>query len=318
MTEKALITGGSGMLGNALSRVLTEQQVPFEAPSSKRRDFRDHGQTKACLLDASPDVVYHLAARVGGLVANSEGLADFYHDNAVMNATILNGCVKAWVPRVVSVLSTCVYPDAPFVKWPLSEEQLHAGPPHPSNFGYAFAKRMLDVYTRAIRKQHGLKYVTVIPNNIYGEHDNFDLINGHVIPSLMRRIWEARLFNQPTVTIWGNGKQLREFTYAEDIARILVVVSKEYDDDMPLNIGVSEEQSIGDVARLLAKYLGYTGELVFDESAPVGQFRKPSTNVRLLSMTSWKATDYTPFAEGLKKTCQWFMENYPNVRGVNR
>ena len=170
--------------------------------------------------------------------------------------------------------------------------------------------------TRAIRKQHGLPYVTAIPNNLFGEGDNFHLEDGHVIPALIRRIHEAKMSDAPYVTVWGDGSPLREFTYAHDAARILRVVAEEYDDDLPINIGCTEERSIRDVAETLREALGYKGDIVYDVTKPMGQYRKPSSNRRLIELTSWKESDYTPFEAAIRNTCDWFLLKYPNIRGI--
>ena len=189
------------------------------------------------------------------------------------------------------------------------------GPPHHSNFGYAYAKRMVDVMSRAYRQQYGCNFITAIPNNLYGENDNFDLENSHVIPALMRKIWEAKLNDQPSVEVWGDGSPLREFTYSLDIAKILLFLLQNYNELDPINIGNTEECSIIEVVKLLCELLEYDGKIVWNINKPNGQFRKPSSNKKLLDL-GWKETDYTPLKEGLKKTCEWFKISYPNVRGV--
>jgi GDP-L-fucose synthase len=311
-----LVTGGKGMLGFALIKELTDQSKLILSPGSDTLNLTNKENVDSYIANNKIDCVYHLAARVGGVKANTEFVGSFYDQNIAINTNVLNSCLFFNVPKVVSVLSTCVYPDAPYVSYPLTEDQLHIGPPHDSNFGYAYAKRMLDVQTRAYRKQHGVNYITVIPNNLFGEHDNFHLEDGHVLPALMRKIWEAKLNNKPTVEIWGDGSPLREFTYAGDIARILLKVSEEYGEEQPLNIGNTEEHSISSVAMKLVEFLEYDGKLVFNTDKPSGQFRKPSSNKRLLGKTSWRAEDYTPFDIALKKTCDWFKATYPNVRGI--
>lgn len=321
-----LITGGTGLLGTALNNVAKEKGLQSHSPSSSVLNLRSLNDIKSYLgnfefidgygIYSKFKYAFHLAAKVGGVKANSEGLGTFYSDNVRINLNFLQACVEHNILKVVSVLSTCIYPDAPYVQYPLREEQLHMGPPHDSNFGYAYAKRMLDVQTRAYRKQYGVNYITVIPNNLFGEHDNFHLENGHVIPALMRKIWEAKLNNSPTVEIWGDGSPLREFTYSGDIARILLKVAEEYNEEMPLNIGNTEEHSISSVANKIAEYLEYDGKLVFNTSKPSGQFRKPSSNKRLIEKTSWRVEDYTPFDIALKQTCEWFKIAYPNVRGI--
>lgn len=321
-----LITGSSGLLGSSLVSLLNKEKQSILAPHknilniSNKKEINHYFSNFECVdgqgIYSKITHAFHLAAKVGGVKANENSLGTFYHDNIVMNINFLQACLEHNIPKLVSVLSTCVYPDAPYVSYPLTEDQLHLGPPHDSNFGYAYAKRMLDVQTRAYRKQHGVNYITVIPNNLFGEHDNFHLEDGHVLPALMRKIWEAKLNNKPTVEIWGDGSPLREFTYSGDIARILIKVAEEYDEEMPLNIGNTEEHSIASVAKKLVEYLEYDGRLVFNVSKPSGQFRKPSSNKRLLEKTSWKIEDYTPFDIALKQTCDWFKATYPNVRGI--
>ena len=259
--------------------------------------------------------IIHLAAKVGGVKANTDEIADFYVANSALNQTLLNTCSLAKANKVVSLLSTCIYPDAPYVSYPLTEDQLHLGPPHKSNFGYAYAKRMVDVMSRAYRQQYGCNFITAIPNNLYGENDNFDLENSHVIPALMRKIWEAKLGRLPFVECWGDGSAVREFTYSGDIARILLFLLETYDDAEPINIGNTEEHSIKEVAEVLCELLEYEGKLMWNTHMPGGQHKKPSSNDKLLKL-GWDAANYTPLKEGLKKVCKWFKISYPNVRGV--
>lgn len=321
-----LVTGGSGMLGSSLISVLENPGESVIAPSHKQLDLSDPATTRKYVgkfeysdrngSHSALSCVYHLAAHVGGVKANSERVAVFYSHNIHMGINLLDACAHNSVPKVVSALSTCVYPDTAYVTLPLTEDQLHMGPPHPSNFGYAYAKRMLDVHTRALRKQYGLPYVTVIPNNLFGKHDNFHLEDGHVIPALIRKVWEAKISGAPYITVWGDGTPLREFTYAHDAARILKIVADEYDDDLPLNIGCTEERSIRQVVETLCDALGYTGDISYDSTKPMGQHRKPSSNRRLLELTSWKESNYTPFDNAIRETCDWFKLHYPNVRGL--
>ena len=213
------------------------------------------------------------------------------------------------------MLFRSVYPDAPYVTYPLTEDQLHMGPPHASNFGYAFAKRMVDVMSRAYRQQYGCNFITAIPNNLYGENDNFDLENSHVIPALMRKIWEAKINKKPEVEVWGDGSPLREFTYSEDIAKILLFLLDNYDEPEPINIGNTEEYSIKEVTDTLCELLEYDGRIFWNITKPLGQHRKPSSNQKLINL-GWKEQSYTPLKQGLKKTCEWFKITYPNIRGI--
>jgi GDP-L-fucose synthase len=174
---------------------------------------------------------------------------------------------------------------------------------------------MVDVMSRAYRQQYGCNFITAIPNNLYGENDNFDLENGHVIPTLIRKIWEAKITDQPSVECWGDGSPLREFTYSEDIAYILLFLIEHYDGEHPINIGNTGEYSIKEVVNLLCEYLEYDGKIIWNPAMPSGQYRKPSSNAKLLEL-GWKEENYTPLKKGLKKTCEWFIMNYPNVRGM--
>lgn len=265
--------------------------------------------------DISGKYVIHLAAKVGGVKANTDYIADFYYENSIVNQKILDYAHTGGAKKVVSLLSTCVYPDAPYINYPLTEDQLHLGPPHDSNFGYAYSKRMVDVMSRAYRQQYGCNFITAIPNNLYGENDNFHLEDSHVIPALIRKVWEAKINHKKYIECWGDGTPLREFTYSEDIVRILLFLLENYDKPDPINIGNTKEYSIREVVEIICNTLEYDGEMVWQTDKPSGQHRKPSSNQKLLDL-GWKKEDYTSLQEGLKKTCDWFIMTYPNVRGV--
>lgn len=301
-----IITGATGLLGSEII-TLTPGSIGL---SSKECDLADGSQLK---LHTQHDTVIHCAARVGGVKANTEHVADFFNDNVKMNMNVLEACRERNL-KLVSVLSTCIYPDAPYVKYPLTEDQLHIGPPHASNFGYAYAKRMLDVQSRAYRQQFGCNFISVIPNNLYGPNDNYDLDSGHVIPALIRKFHEAKFFGYDHVDIWGSGKPIREFTFARDAAGIILWLAENYDGDEPVNIGNPEQVSIMALAHMIAEEVGYEGGRNFDRGKPDGQYQKPSSNEKLRSL-GWKG-EYTPLREGLRATIKSFQDRYPNVRGV--
>jgi GDP-L-fucose synthase len=301
-----LITGSSGLLGSEILSL-----SPFSIGlTSKDCDLTNGLQLR---LYNDFDCIIHCAARVGGVKANSEYVADFFDDNIKMNMNILNVCRMKKL-KLISVLSTCIYPDSPYVKYPLTEDQLHIGPPHPSNFGYAYAKRMLEVQSRAYRQQFGCNFISVIPNNLYGINDNYHLENGHVIPALIRKFYEAKINDAKSVVVWGSGKPLREFTFAKDAAKIILWLVENYDDVEPVNIGNTEQISIKDLAMMISEEVGYTGNIVFDTSKPDGQYQKPSSNQKLRNL-GWNG-EYTPLREGLKETIKSFEDKYPNIRGV--
>ena len=249
---KILVTGGYGMLGSAFSNLDTKHEVI--RIGRQHADLTDHKSFIKVLNKFKPDSVIHLAAMVGGVKANMDNVADFYSINSRINDSVLTGCHFCGIEKVVSLLSTCIYPDK--CKYPLTEEQIHNGNPHESNFGYAYAKRMLHIQSKALRKQYNRNYICAVPNNLFGLEDNFDLENSHVIPAIIRKIWEAKLTNKPPI-FWGDGSPLREFTYAKDIADILIFLLEKYNSDFPINIGSTEERSIKSIVELVSKYFDY-------------------------------------------------------------
>ena len=305
---RVLITGGTGMVGSSFKKLKTDHDLILVG--SNDYDLRFNSDCKSMIADHQPDAIIHLAAKVGGVKGNSDYVADFFYENIIMNTNLLNEAKNQNIQKVVSLLSTCVYPDR--VKYPLTEDQIHNGPPHHSNFGYAYAKRMLDVHSRAIRSQYGLNYVTAVPNNLYGENDNFDLENGHVIPAIIRKVHEAASKNK-VPTFWGSGTALREFTYSKDIARALLWMVDGYDGEEPLNIGNPGNTSIKDLVGKIQKIMGTPVESVWDKNMPEGQYKKPSSNKNFVDVNP--SFIYTDLERGLEKTINWFLRSYPNVRG---
>lgn len=306
---KILVTGGTGMVGSAFKAIKTKHELIMVG--SQDCNLLNSNNVLKMFNYHQPDAVIHLAAKVGGVKGNSEFVSDYFYQNILMNTHVLNAAKITDTSKVLSLLSTCVYPDNP--SYPLTEDQIHNGEPHQSNFGYAYAKRMLEVQSRAIRKQFGLNYITAVPNNLFGEHDNFDLENGHVIPALIRKIHEAKLTGIAPV-LWGDGTPLREFTHSNDIARSLMFLLENYNESMPVNIGNTTETSISSLASTLSHMLGYKGKIKWDKTKPAGQLKKPSSNKKFMQLCP--SFEYTNLNDSLEKTCSWFLDNYPNVRGV--
>lgn len=302
-----IVTGCNGLLGSEIIK-LEKDAVGISSKECNLLESDFYGQ-----LSPKPEVVIHCAAKVGGIKANTEYVSDFFEENVKMNLNVMRACKKRGV-KLVSILSTCIYPAASYVQYPLTEEQLHNGPPHDSNYGYAYAKRMVEIQSRAYRQQYGCNFITVIPNNLYGLNDNYDLESGHVIPSLIRKFYNAKKEKDSEVEIWGSGTPLREFTFAKDAAKIILWLSKNYDEEMPINIGNQEEISIRDLAHMIAEIIEYDGKIKFNLSKPDGQYRKPSSNKRLLSL-GWNEK-YTQLKEGLTETINYFELKYPNLRGI--
>ena len=173
---------------------------------------------------------------------------------------------------------------------------------------------MLDIQSQAYRDQYGCNFVTVIPNNLFGEYDNFDLENSHLVPAIIRKVYDAKEGNKDVV-LWGDGKALREFTYSKDLAKIVLLLLDKHESREPINVGNTEEYSVKEVAEIIANIMEFDGNIIWDTTQPVGQHRKPSDNSNLIKL-GWKAADFTPFVEAVGNTCKWFVKNYPNVRGV--
>jgi len=303
-----LVTGGSGMVGNALKNYVPNAFYV----SSENCDLRSEQDTRYMLKHLKPTKVIHLAARVGGVKANSEQLGQFYTENILINTNVLHCSMIYKVEKVLSLLSTCVYPDK--VNYPLTEEQIHNGPPHESNYAYAYAKRMIDIQSRAYRKQYGCNFITAVPNNLFGEHDNFDLNNSHVIPAIIRKMHDAKNNNQDVI-LWGDGTPLREFTYSKDLAKILLFLLDLYNKEEPINIGNTNEYSIKQIAYLIADKIEFNGNIIWDMTKPNGQYKKPSDNSKLINI-GFNKNIYTNIDASLTNVCNWYKLNYPNIRGI--
>jgi GDP-L-fucose synthase len=239
----------------------------------------------------------------------------------LINLNVLEAARRANVTKVISFMSTCIFPDN--VEYPITEDMLHNGEPHSSNFGYAYAKRMVDVQSRAYNEQYGVqalgdrmkfgtKYISVIPTNIYGPNDNFELENSHVVPAMIHKCYIAKRDRTPLV-VWGSGKPLREFIYSEDVGRITQYLLENYEGFDPLILSTNEEHSIRDLVIAVADALDFQGPIIYDDNKPDGQYKKTTSNERLQRVLPLDF-EFTPFREGIKKTVEWFVENYENCR----
>jgi GDP-L-fucose synthase len=301
-------------VGKAIESVVKEDGVANESwyfASSKDADLRDRASTKAMFDRIKPTHVIHLAAMVGGLFRNLKYKVEFYRENILINDNVMECCREANVVKLVSCLSTCIFPDK--TTYPIDETMVHNGPPHPSNAGYAYAKRMIDVMNRAYNEQHGCNFTSIIPTNIYGPHDNFCIQDGHVIPGLIHKTYLAKK-NGTDLTIWGTGAPLRQFIYSRDLAKLTVWVLRAYHSPEPiiLSVGEEDEVSIADVARNVAKAMNFEGNIVFDTEKSDGQFKKTASNKKLRSL--YPDFQFTPIEQGLKESCEWFEANYETAR----
>ena len=314
---KVLVTGGSGLVGSALNEVRDKsEEVEWIFLSSRDCDLRDANAVDALFAKEKPDVVIHLAAHVGGLFKNMREKATMYENNILINTNVLRCCSKYGVQKTVSCLSTCIFPDNVGI-YPINELCLHHGPPHESNEGYAYAKRMLDVQSRMYRNQFDQKFVTVIPTNIYGKHDNFNLEDAHVVPALIHKCYLASKTGE-NVIVKGTGKPLRQFIYANDLAKLIIWVIDNYDDSEPIILSPDEsgEISIKEVAETIADRFGIKDNIQYLTTCSDGQFKKTADNSKLKRLF-WKTSGelkFVSFKDGIDETVNWFIENYQNAR----
>jgi GDP-L-fucose synthase len=313
---KILVTGGTGLVGTAIKTVIsgwtTNKDKEFIFLSSSDLDLRDGEATLALFQYHQPDVILHLAAVVGGLFKNMREKVRMLEENIMINMNVLSVAHACDVNRVISCLSTCIFPDK--TSYPIDETMLHDGPPHISNDAYAYAKRMLEVQSRAYREQYGRDYVCVIPTNIYGPADNFHLGDAHVIPALIHKCFLARNESLPFI-VAGSGMPLRQFIYSEDLATLLIWMLDYYIDQkepLILSVDPSDEVSILYIAQLIAAEFQYENKLVMDTSLPDGQYKKTASNARLRSFLP--SFLFTSIEEGIKKTVTWFLAHYPTCR----
>jgi GDP-L-fucose synthase len=303
---KLLVTGANGLVGSAIRR-----QNPSNTIYITREDvdLRDFEKTKKIFKEIAPTHVIHAAAVVGGIGGNLKMPGTFFRENTMINVNVLEAARLSGVKKLLSYISTCAWPDK--VTYPLTEIQLHAGPPHDSNFAYAHAKRMVEVQSRAYRKEWGCNFIVGVGTNIYGPNDNFSLENGHVLPALVHRCFFAKQSGDP-LTVWGSGKPLREFVLSDDIARLSLWALESYDEELPIIFSSGIETTIKDAVESIASSMDFKGQIVFDAGKPDGQLRKPSDDSRLKKyLPDFK---FTPVSDGVQKTVEWFVKNYPKVR----
>ena len=315
-----MVTGGSGLVGAAIRQFIEDEHAKDASAnsnetwiylSSKDGDLRVRTDTEKIFEKYQPTHVIHLAAKVGGLFANMKYKVEFFRENILINDNIMECCRIFKVQKLVSFLSTCIFPDK--TTYPIDETMLHNGPPHSSNEGYAYAKRLIDTMNRAYAEEYNCNFTSIIPTNIYGPHDNFSIESGHVIPGLIHKCYLAKQNNTP-FTIWGSGTPLRQFVYSYDLAELTVWVLRDYHDPSPITLSVDEadEVSIKDVALAVAKACTFEGEIIFDTTKADGQFKKTADNKKLRSLRP--EYQFTNIEDGIQKAVDWFVSNYESAR----
>lgn len=308
---KILVTGHRGLVGSQFvgDLVGVDSSICDLRNTTKVDELFSYYTDKTIQGDNVVDKIIHCAGKVGGIGGNMNFKGEFYYDNIMINTNVIESARKHNIKKLLCFLSTCVFPDN--INYPLTEDKIHLGEPHFSNYPYAYAKRMADVQIRAYREQYGLNYTSVIPTNIYGPNDNFSLEHGHVMPMLIHKLYNAQKNNTDFI-VWGSGKPLREFIFSKDVARLSEWAIDNYNESEPIIFSPSEEISIIDLVDLLVKEFNFKGKVIFDNSKPDGQFRKPSDNSKLKSYLP--NFEFTPIEQGLKETINWFIENYEKTR----
>jgi len=314
---RVIVTGGSGLVGKGIEWVYENKKdvvgdATFIFLSSKDADLRDEASTVACFKKHNPTHVIHLAARVGGLFKNMRSKVEMMVENLQINNNVLHAAHVCGVKRCVSMTSTCVFPDK--VEYPVTEEVMHDGPPHPSNEGYAYAKRMVEVLSRCYNEQYGHHYITVVPTNVFGPHDNFSIEDGHVAPGLMHKCLNAKKSGE-SLTVWGTGKPLRQFIFSRDLAELVIWSTLTYEgkESLMLSTDEADEISIAQLANTVVTCMSFPKEkLVFDSTKADGQFKKTVSNARLRGIRP--DFKFTPFAKAMQITCKWFEDNYDTCR----
>jgi GDP-L-fucose synthase len=302
-TRRVLVTGGGGFLGRALrSSLLRRGPAALLAPRSSELDLRERDAVRAYLLREKPDLVVHAAAVVGGIGANRAHPGRFFYENALMGIQLVEEARRAGVAKFVCLGTICAYPK--FTPVPFHEEDLWSGYPEETNAPYGLAKKMLLVQLQAYRQEYGFDGVYLLPVNLYGPHDNFDLETSHVIPAMIRRFLEAKAAGAREVVLWGDGSPTREFLFVDDAAEGIATAAEKYDGAEPVNLGSGEEIAIRDLAALVATATGYEGAIRWDTSKPNGQPRRRLDVSRAERLFGWKAR--TPLADGLPATIAWY------------
>jgi GDP-L-fucose synthase len=301
--KRVIVTGGAGFLGSFLVKELERRgAAEIFVPRSKAYDLRSRKAVRRLLADTHPNIIIHLAARVGGIGTNRTHPAEFFYDNLMMGADLMHQSWQVGVEKFVAIGTICAYPK--YTPVPFKEENLWDGYPEETNAPYGIAKKMLLVQAQAYRQQYGFNVIYLLPVNLYGPQDNFDLETSHVIPALIRKFIEAKSSNTPTVTVWGDGSPTREFLYVEDCAKAIALATERYNQPEPVNIGAGFEISIKDLVYQIAELTDFKGEIIWDTSKPGGQPRRSLDTSRAEQEFGFKAK--TNFEEGLRRTVEWY------------
>jgi len=309
-TKRICVTGGAGFLGQHLVRNLQSKGAhDIFIPRYPEYDLVKGEDIARMLADAQPDIIIHLAAHVGGIGANLARPAEFFYDNLMMGVQLMHQAWQRGVEKFVALGTICAYPK--YTPIPFKEENLWDGYPEETNAPYGLAKKMLLVQSQAYRQQYGFNSIFLLPVNLYGPGDNFDLASSHVIPALIRKCVEAKEQGADEIVAWGDGSPTREFIYVEDAAEGIALATQYYNRSDPVNIGSSFEISIKELTELIARLTGFEGQVRWDTSKPNGQPRRKLDTTRAKEYFGFSAK--TNFEDGLRKTIDWYLANRSKI-----
>jgi GDP-L-fucose synthase len=299
-----LVAGGSGLVGSAIVRELKRLNKDVIGISSKDVDLLDRSQTFEFINNLKPTAIIDTAAKVGGIGGNNSYPVEFLSQNLQIQSNLMDAAHAAKVSKFVFLGSSCIYPKD--CAQPIKEEYLLTGALEQTNSAYAVAKIAGIELIKSYRKEYGYKWISVMPTNMYGPNDNFDLENGHVLPVLIRKFIEAKRSDSGKVTLWGSGSPLREFLHVDDLAKAVVICMDKYDDSNQINIGSGHEVSIKDLANKIAKAVGFSGEIFWDSSKPDGTMRKVLDSTKIANL-GWKPL--ISLDQGIASSVEWYLQN---------
>jgi len=313
--KRVTVTGGAGFLGSFVVEKLRDRGCSnVFVPRSHDYNLVEMEAVKRLYHDAQPDIVIHLAARVGGIGANRANPGKFFYENAMMGIQLIEQGRLFGIDKLVALGTVCAYPK--FAAVPFNEKSLWDGYPEETNAPYGLAKKMLSVQSQSYRQQYGFNSIYLLPVNLYGPRDNFDLETSHVIPALIRKCLEAKQLNRPEIVCWGDGTPTREFLYVEDCAEAIILATEKYDQSDPVNIGAGQEISIEKLVQLIAELTGYQGRLVWDATKPNGQPRRCLDTTRAKELFGFSAK--INFREGLRRTIAWYLSARDGNAAIRR
>jgi GDP-L-fucose synthase len=306
--KRVIVTGGAGFLGSSVVEKLRQRGChQLVVPRSREYDLREKSAIVRLLRQVQPHLIIHLAAVVGGIGANRKHPGQFFHDNAMMGIQLIEEARRCGVEKFVCAGTICAYPK--YTPVPFREQDLWNGYPEETNAPYGLAKKMLLVQLQAYRQEYGLRGIYLLPVNLYGPRDNFDLESSHVIPAIIRKVVEARRRGEEKILAWGTGQVSREFLYVEDAAEGIVLAAERYEKPEPVNLGSGQEIMIRDLVHLIAQLAGFAGRVEWDASQPDGQPRRCLDTTKARHEFGFLAQ--TPLPVGLKNTIEWYEQVFP-------